>query len=89
LHIRVDLLSERKICGPRKEFHSRLRKLFPEMRFLPAAARAESPAKPDFARISAAAARRQKVPLKNRGVRQSFRTSDETSRVLLTIWIFG
>ena len=38
--------------------------------FLPAAARAESPAKPDFARISAAAARRQKVPLKNRGVRQ-------------------
>jgi len=37
---------------------------------LPAAARAESPAKPDFARISAAAARRRKVPLKNRGVRQ-------------------
>ena len=44
--------------------------LFPEPRVLPAAARAESPAKPDFARISAAAAGLQKVPLKNRGVRQ-------------------
>ena len=47
--------------------------IFPEPRFLSAAARAKSPAKPDFARISAAAARRQKVPLKNRGVRQSAR----------------
>jgi hypothetical protein len=41
--------------------------------FLSAAARAESPEEPDFARISAAAGRRQNVPLKNRGVRQSAR----------------
>jgi hypothetical protein len=67
---RTQIFAGAFICRPERKFNFRHRKFVGGCAFFSAARAEESPEISNLDRIAAAAARRQKVPLKNRGVRQ-------------------